>query len=76
MAWQENGETWTSKLRDIIMRDRQIAHDWQFDENDLQKLQEYWNANKLLLDCLNYASNVTSATIKFIEKNLLLANHH
>ncbi|MFB2771722.1 NACHT domain-containing NTPase [Pelatocladus sp. BLCC-F211] len=74
--WQENGEIWTSKLRDLIIRDRQIGHDWQFNENDLQKLQEYWNANKILLDCLNNASNVTSATIKFIEKNLLLVNHH
>ncbi len=74
--WQENGETWTSKLRDLIIRDRQIGHDWQFEENDLQKLQEYWNANKILLDCLNKASNVTSATIKSIEKNLLLVNHH
>ncbi len=74
--WQENGETWTGKLRNLIIRDRQIGHDWQFDENDLQKLQEYWNANKVLLDCLNNASNVTSATIKCIEKNLLLVNHH
>ncbi|MGJ5675326.1 MAG: NACHT domain-containing protein [Nostochopsis sp.] len=74
--WQENGETWTSKLRDLIIRDRQIGHDWQFDENDLQQLQEYWNANKVLLDCLNNAGNVTSATIKSIEKNLLLVNHH
>jgi predicted NACHT family NTPase len=74
--WQENGETWTSKLRNLIICDRQIAHDWQFDENDLQQLQEYWNANKILLDCLNNAGNVTSATIKSIEKNLLLVNYH
>ncbi|KOP23582.1 histidine kinase [Hapalosiphon sp. MRB220] len=74
--WQENGETWTNKLRNLMISDRQIGHDWQFDANDLQQLQQYWNANKLLLDCLNNASNVTSATIKSIEKNLLLVSHH
>ncbi|WP_102219957.1 NACHT domain-containing protein [Fischerella thermalis] len=67
--WEENGETWTSKLRNLIISDRQIGHDWQFDENELQILQQYWNANKVLIDCLNNAGNVSLATIKSIEKN-------
>jgi predicted NACHT family NTPase len=72
--WQANGETWTGKLRNLIVSDRQIGHDWQFDESELQILQQYWNANKLLLDCLNNAGNVTFTTIRSIEKNLFLVN--
>lgn len=74
--WEENGETWTSKLRNLIISDRQIGHDWQFDENELQILQQYWNANKVLIDCLNNAGNVSLATIKSIEKKLFLIDRH
>ncbi|PMB51238.1 histidine kinase, partial [Fischerella thermalis CCMEE 5201] len=74
--WEENGEIWTSKLRNLIISDRQIGHDWQFDENELQILQQYWNANKVLIDCLNNAGNVSLATIKSIEKKLFLIDRH
>lgn len=74
--WEKNGETWTSKLRNLIISDRQIGHDWQFDENELQILQQYWNANKVLIDCLNNAGNVSLVTIKSIEKKLFLIDRH
>ncbi|MDM9382790.1 NACHT domain-containing NTPase [Chlorogloeopsis sp. ULAP01] len=70
--WQANGETWTLKLQNLIVSDRQICQDWQFNEKEWQLLQQYWDANKLLLDCLNHASNVTNSTIQLIEKTLFL----
>ncbi|MFQ4142855.1 NACHT domain-containing NTPase [Chlorogloeopsis sp. ULAP02] len=70
--WQANGETWTLKLQNLIVSDRQICQDWQFNEKEWQLLQQYWDANKLLLDCLNHASNVANSTIKSIEKTLFL----
>ncbi len=74
--WQINGETWTGKLRNLIVSDRQIGHDWQFNNNELQLLQQYWDANKLLLDCLNNSDNVTFTTVRSIEKTLFLVNSH
>lgn len=51
--WETNGEAWTEQLRNLIVSDRLIGHNWLFDENELQILQKYWDASKLFLDCLN-----------------------
>ncbi|RUR73741.1 NACHT domain-containing protein [Chlorogloeopsis fritschii PCC 9212] len=70
--WQANGQNWTLELQNLIVSDRQICQDWQFNEKEWQLLQQYWDANKLLLDCLNHASDVTNSTIKSLERTLFL----
>lgn len=70
--WQTNGQAWIGDLRSLMMRDRQIGHDWQFNPEEWQYLQQYWDANKLLLDCLNSATNVTPSLRDSIEKSLFL----
>ncbi|MBH8565265.1 NACHT domain-containing NTPase [Nostoc sp. CENA67] len=72
--WEANGKTWTKELRTLIVANRQIGHNWQFNQQDLQQLQYYWNANKLLLDCLNRANNVTVKMRDWIESNLFLVS--
>ncbi|MBW4561782.1 MAG: NACHT domain-containing NTPase [Mojavia pulchra JT2-VF2] len=70
--WQTHGETWIGKLRDMMISDRQIGHAWQFNEEDWQDLQQYWDANQLLLDCLNSADDVTSNLRESIKNSLFL----
>ncbi|HIK07476.1 MAG TPA: NACHT domain-containing NTPase [Trichormus sp. M33_DOE_039] len=72
--WQNHGKAWTENLRSLIIKNRQIGHNWQFCDQDLQYLQQYWNANKLLLDCLNAANNVSSHVKNIIEQNLFLTS--
>ena len=72
--WQANGETWTGELRSLMIGDRQIGHNWQFNETECQLLQQYWDANKLLLDCLNSASDVTPKVRQLIEETLLVVS--
>ncbi|MBH8574446.1 NACHT domain-containing NTPase [Nostocaceae cyanobacterium CENA369] len=72
--WQTNGKAWTEELRALTISTRQIGHDWKFNEQDLQQLQSYWDANKLLLDCLNSASNVTPHVRDAIKENLFLVD--
>ena len=55
-----------------MIGNRQIGHNWQFNQEDLQQLQHYWYAHKLLLDCLNNANNITPKMRDWIENNLFL----
>jgi Predicted NTPase (NACHT family) len=57
--WQANGQVWTRELRQIIISYRNIGHDWQFSEQQKSLLRKYYDANKLLVYCLNSASNVS-----------------
>ena len=70
--WQVNGQAWTSQLRVVMIQHRNIGHDWQFSEQQVQVLKQYYNANKLLVDCLNSSCNATPAVRSQIEETLLL----
>lgn len=70
--WTTKGQSWTEKLRAAIVEHRNIGHDWQFSNAQQEKLQKYYDANKLLVDCLNSDCYVTKATRQYIEDTLLL----
>ncbi|MGF1515814.1 MAG: hypothetical protein ACFB5Z_19235 [Elainellaceae cyanobacterium] len=54
------------------MEHRNIGHDWQFSEGQKKRLQQYYDANKLLIDCLNGDCYVTNDVRAEIEDTLLL----
>jgi predicted NACHT family NTPase len=70
--WQANGREWTEKLRAIMIEHRNIGHDWQFSEVQEKLLQQYYDANKLLVDCLNSDCYVSREVRAEIEASLLL----
>ena len=70
--WQANSETWTEQLRSLLIEHRNIGHDWQFTEGQKQLLQQYYDANKLLVDCLNSDCYVSRTVREAIEDTLLL----
>jgi predicted NACHT family NTPase len=51
---------------------RNIGHDWQFSDQQKQLLQQYYDANKLLVDCLNSDCDVSREVRQEIEETLLL----
>ncbi|HBB34398.1 MAG TPA: histidine kinase [Cyanobacteria bacterium UBA8803] len=51
--WHNNGHTWGSKFRAMLIEHRQIGQDWQLSELQLATLKQYYQANLLLVDCLN-----------------------
>jgi hypothetical protein len=66
IAWQES-------FRSVVANERGILRDWQFSEEQKQKLQQYYDANKLLVSYLNLENIKVSPEIKrSIEDNLLL----
>ncbi|RCJ38379.1 hypothetical protein A6770_13615 [Nostoc minutum NIES-26] len=70
--WKANGQAWTKQLRSIMIEHRNIGHDWQFSQEQKEQLQQYYDANKLLVDCMNSECYVSPEVRKEIEETLLL----
>jgi predicted NACHT family NTPase len=70
--WQDNGQAWIDQLRNVMIKYRNIGHDWQFSEQQKKLLNQYYDANKLLVDCMNSAANLTPIVREKIEETLLL----
>ena len=70
--WQANGNAWTEDLRAVMIKHRNIGHDWQFSAEQMDKLSQYYEATQLLVDCLNSDGYVTRSVWEKIEATLLL----
>lgn len=70
--WQKNYSAWVEQLRGAIANYRNIHHPWQFTTEQQQLLQRYYEANQLLIDCLNSNCEITAAIRQEIEATLLL----
>ena len=63
---------WIEQLRAVMNNQRQIGYDWQLSEQQKETLRQYYNANQLLLDCLNNDCYVTRAVRSHIEATIML----
>ncbi len=70
--WLNNGDTWIETLRTVTIKHSQIGYDWQLNQQECKLLEQYWDANQLLIDCLNVEGNITSQIRKSIEDSLLM----
>jgi predicted NACHT family NTPase len=72
-SWcRNNYDAWVVNLREAIATHRNIGNQWQFNPDQQQVLQRYYDANQLLLDCLNSNCEVTTSIREKIEATLLL----
>jgi predicted NACHT family NTPase len=70
--WQQNYAVWVEQVRATIASYRNTHHPWQFTPEQQQALHRYYDANQLLIDCLNSNCEVTTAIRQEIEATLLL----
>ncbi|MEH1876599.1 NACHT C-terminal helical domain 2-containing protein [Nostoc sp.] len=70
--WKIKGQSWIKQLRTVMIKSRNIGHDWQFSQHQKELLQQYYDANKLLVDCLNSDCYVSREVRQQIEDTLLL----
>ncbi len=70
--WVAHSSAWVKQLKTMLVNYRNINHHWQFSQQQQQVLQRYYDANQLLLDCLNSNCEVTPAIRQEIEATLLL----
>jgi hypothetical protein len=59
-AWQ----AFADKLREVMQRHRNIGHEWNFTKEQLDCLKRYFEANQLLVKCLDLAVVSDRAGIK------------
>ncbi|MDZ8257724.1 NACHT domain-containing NTPase [Nostoc sp. ChiQUE01b] len=70
--WLANGKAWCEELREIMIKYRNIGHDWQFSNEQKELLEQYYDANQLLVDCLNSDCYISREVRQQIEDTLLL----
>lgn len=71
LMWTINGKEWTKKLRQVCIDHRNICHDWQFTDEQVKLLNQYYEANLLLVECMN-RSYVSKQVREEIESTMLL----
>src|SRR5919199_1834372 len=69
--WKTNGHAWGSQFRSMLIEYRQIGHDWQLRPSQLEVLKQYYQANQLLVDCLNSDCRYSSVMRADIEATFL-----
>jgi predicted NACHT family NTPase len=72
--WDENGENWVEKLRNLALAERQCIYRWQWRDRDLELLQQFESATQLLKDCIACARFLAPQTKARLENQLLRAN--
>jgi len=70
--WKTHGIQWREDLRQVMIVHRNIGHDWQFTDDQKQLLQQYHDANLLLVQLLNSDCYVSRHVRESIENTLLL----
>jgi len=70
--WKANGGVWTDELRGLMIKHRNFGHNWHFSEQQTEALKQYYDANQLLVDCLNSNCYVTRTVREEILETLLL----
>ncbi|WP_375511889.1 NACHT domain-containing protein [uncultured Nostoc sp.] len=70
--WQRSYPVWMERLKSMIAKHRNIQHHWDFSPQQQQVLQQYYDANQLLIDCLNSNCELTGVVRQEIEASLLL----
>ncbi|MBD1879101.1 NACHT domain-containing NTPase [Coleofasciculus sp. FACHB-T130] len=70
--WKAKGQAWTEQLRAVMIKYCNIGYDWQFSKQQKELLKQYYDANKLLVQCLNSDCYVSREVRQEIEDTLLL----
>ncbi|MDY6936695.1 MAG: NACHT domain-containing NTPase [Cyanobacteriota bacterium] len=70
--WQTQGSSWVAQFRAVIVEYRQIGRDWQWSATERRILQQYYDANQFLVDCLNSDAHTSASAREEIESTLLL----
>ncbi|MBD2187745.1 NACHT C-terminal helical domain 2-containing protein [Pseudanabaena mucicola] len=69
--WRENGRQWIEEFRQLLIDEYNIGHDWQFTKEQAELLNQYYEANLLLVECMN-RSYVSKQVREEIEATMLL----
>lgn len=70
--WRMNGPRWIEQLRHAMMQHRNMGKDWQFTDEQTQRLENHYTLNKFLVDLMDIKGAVSEQARTEIEDTLLL----
>lgn len=70
--WSANDDDWKQNLSQILAESRHLGNMWQPSKMQKETLHKYYDANKLLIDCLNSTCKFSDTVRQEIESTLLL----
>jgi hypothetical protein len=70
--WEANNDDWSQQIQFILNNYRDLGNSWQPNQKQKEILQNYYDANKILMDCLNSSASVSDEIRREIEETLLL----
>ncbi len=71
--WQDYGYIWAEKLRDVQIQSLNLVSSYQFSKLQISLLDQYYEANFLLVECLNSDCYFSRTVRDEIEATLLLS---
>ena len=69
--WKNEGQGWIGSLRAVMIKHRNIGHDWQFSDQQNVLLQKYYDANLRLAECLKTDCYLSREVRQDIEATML-----
>jgi predicted NACHT family NTPase len=70
--WKVNGKAWGDRVKEVIISHQRLGENWHLNERQKELLQQYYDANLLLILCLNSDCYVSREVRQYIEDTLLL----
>jgi predicted NACHT family NTPase len=70
--WQNERQEWNANLRKVMINYRNIGYDWQFSKQQWKLIADYYNTNKLLVECLARECYVDHKVRQRLRNELLL----
>jgi predicted NACHT family NTPase len=70
--WQTNYADWLLQLKAAVSQYRNTQSEWHFRPEQQNRLQQYYDANQLLLDCLNSNCDISPTVRQELETTFLL----
>ena len=70
--WAANDNDWSKQFKSILNNYRGLGNNWQPNIKQKEVLKNYYDANKLLMDCLNSNTSVINQLQQEIAESLLL----
>ena len=74
--WKNQGLIWSEQLRNgvckLMIDSSNLGHNWQFSHHQMTLLKEYYDGNKLLVNCLSSDCYITRSVRDEIEITMLL----
>jgi len=67
-----NGQAWADRVKEVIVSYKRLGENWKFTEHQKQLLKQYYDANLLLVLCLNSDCDLSRNVRSQITDNLLL----